>query len=136
MRLLVRWLLLVVSLLVVVHVVPGLQPVPPWYRLFLAALALAAINLLAHPLLWLANAVTLPLSCLTLGLWTVFLGLLFNTVVFYYVGTLRWGWGFRPEDTLGGRWLAAFVGALAVSVINGVLSGLYAHSRRRRREGE
>lgn len=131
MRLLIRWLLLTASLIVVVKVVPGLETVPPWYDLFLASLALAALNLLAHPLLWLARVVTFPLSCLTLGLWTVLLGLVCNGLIFYFVGTLRWGWGFQPTATSGQRFVAALVGALAVSVLNAILSGLYSLSRRR-----
>ena len=46
MKLLVRWLLLTAALVIVANVVPGLQTVPPWYRLFLASVVLAALNLL------------------------------------------------------------------------------------------
>ena len=81
-------------------------------------------------MLWLTKLITVPLSCLTLGLWSLFLGLLFNTVVFYYVATLRWGWGFRSEGTFSQRLLAAALGALAVSVLNSIMTGLYSLTRR------
>ncbi len=136
MALLIRWLLLTAALVVAVKIVPGLETVPPWYNLFVASLLLAALNLLAHPLLWLAKLVTLPLSCLTLGLWTLVLTLFVNTLVFYFVGTLRWGWGFAEGTSGGERFVASLLGALIVSVVNGVLGGIYAMTRRRGRRGD
>ncbi len=125
MSLLIRWLLLTVALLFAVHMVPGLQPIPPLYNLFLASAAMAALNLLVTPALWLAKVVTFPLSCLTLGLWTLFLTLFANTLIFYFVGTLKWGFEVKS-------WLAAFLGALIVGFVNAILNGIFAVSKRRR----
>ncbi len=119
MGLLIRWAILTGALYLTVQIVPGLEAVPPWYNLFLASLALSALNLLAHPVLWLAKIVTLPLSCLTLGLWTLFLSLFVNTLVFYFVGTLHWG--FKADGLV-----AALLGALVYSIVSAVLNGLYA----------
>ena len=126
MGLSIRWLLLTVALLFAVYFVPGLRPLPPLYHLFLASLMLAALNLLAHPILWFAKVVTFPFSCLTLGCWTVFLTVFANTLIFYFVGTLQWG--FEVES-----WLAAFLGALVVGFVNGVLNGIFALSRKQRK---
>ena len=125
MSLLIRWLLLTIALLFAVYFVPGLTPVPPLYRLFLASAVMAALNLLAAPALWFAKVVTLPLSCLTLGCWTAFLSVFANTLIFYFVGTLKWGFDVKS-------WLAAFLGALAVGIVNGLLSAVFV--RRRKRE--
>ena len=123
MTLLIRWLLLTVALFLAVYFVPGLEPIPPLYNLFLASAVMAALNLLAAPVLWLTKLVTMPLSCLTLGCWTVFLSVFFNTLIFYFVGTLSWG--FKVES-----WLAAFLGALIVGFVNGILNGIFAASKR------
>jgi putative membrane protein len=122
--LVVRWLLLTLALLVTVHVLSavGVGGIELWggsFRLALAALAIGALNLLAHPVLWLAKLLTFPLSCLTLGLWTLFLSLFVNGLVFYFVGRL--GWGFRVDG-----FLAAMAGALVMSAINAFLNGLFA----------
>ena len=77
------------------------------------------LNMLAHPLLWLVKLVTAPLSCLTLGLWSLFLSLFVNTLIFYFIGTL--GWGFRVSG-----FLAAFLGALGLSLVNAFLNGFFA----------
>jgi len=125
MSLLIRWLLLTIALLFAVYFVPGLTPVPPLYRLFLASAVMAALNLLAAPALWFAKVVTLPLSCLTLGCWTAFLSVFANTLIFYFVGTLKWGFEVKS-------WLAAFLGALLVGFVNAILNGIFAASKRRR----
>lgn len=126
MSLLIRWLLLTAALWIAVYLVPGLQPLPPLYHLFLASLVMAGLNLLLSPVLWLARIITLPLSCLTLGCWAVFLTVFANTLIFYFVGTLNWG--FKVDS-----WLAAFLGAVIVGLVNGVLNGVYAASRKRHR---
>jgi putative membrane protein len=124
MTLLLRWLLLWVALLVTVHIgIPGLQPAGSVFQLLLATLALGFINLLARPAVFLLKLVTLPLSCLTFGLWALVLSLFVNTLVFYFVGSL--GWGFR----VSGFWSAA-LGALVTSLLSTVLTGLFEVGRR------
>jgi putative membrane protein len=120
---LARWLLLTLALFCAVYFIPGLSPIPPLYNLFLASLAMAALNLLAAPVLWLAKLVTMPLSCVTLGCWTVFLSVVANTLIFYFVGTLRWGFEVKS-------WLGAFLGAVAVGIVNGLLSAVFVRRRR------
>jgi putative membrane protein len=127
MGLLIRWVILTGALLLTVKVVPGLHTAGPALDLFLASLALSALNLLVQPVLWLAKVVTMPLSCLTLGLWTLFLGLFMNSLVFYFVGTLNWG--FKADGLL-----AAMLGALVFSIASALLNGLFALGKKK--EGE
>ena len=123
MKLLLRWILASVALLITIYVVPGLEPVGNPLSVFGATLALALLNVLAIPFLLLVNLVTLPLSCLTLGLWTFVLAFLVNVMVFQFVGAL--GWGFRVDG-----FLPAAVGALVMSVLTTVLAGLFHAGRR------
>lgn len=73
----------------------------------LAVLALAIVNALIRPLVLL---MTLPLNCLTLGLFTF----LVNALMFWLVGA---GWipGFRVDG---------FLEAIFGSVVMGIISGL------------
>ena len=123
MKLLLRWMLASVALLITVHVVPGLEPTGSPLSVFGATLALALLNVLAMPFLLLINLITFPLSCLTLGLWTFLLVLLVNVMVFQFVGAL--GWGFRVDG-----FLSAALGALVMSVLTTVLTGLFHAGRR------
>jgi len=123
MKWLLRWILASVALLITVYIVPGLEPTGGPPGVFGATLALALLNILAIPFLLLVNLITLPLSCLTLGLWTFVLAFLVNVMVFQFVGAL--GWGFRVDG-----FLPAAVGALVMSVLTTVLTGLFHAGRR------
>jgi len=123
MKWLLRWILASVALLITVYIVPGLEPTGGPLSVFGATLALALLNILAIPFLLLVNLITLPLSCLTLGLWTFVLAFLVNVMVFQFVGAL--GWGFRVDG-----FLPAAVGALVMSVLTTVLTGLFHAGRR------
>ena len=76
------------------------------------------LNLLVAPLMVLLKIVTLPLSCLTFGLWTLLLSFFVNVLLFFFVGSL--GWVFRVESF---GW-AAF-GAAVMSGINFILTCLF-----------
>ena len=123
MRLLLRWLLASVALLITVHLVPGIRRVESPWLILLAALALGLLNLFARPVLFLLKVVTTPLSCLTFGLWSLGLTLFVNILVFYFVGTLKWGF------EVAGFWPAA-LGAVVMSVLTTVLAGLFEVGRR------
>jgi putative membrane protein len=124
MHLLLRWLLVSLALLVTIHLVPGITPQPNVPYLLAATLALGLLNLLSRPIVLLLKLVTMPLSCLTLGLWSFGLSLFFNTLVFYFVGTLDWG--FRVNG-----FLAAVMGAVVMSLLSTVLTGLFELGRKR-----
>jgi putative membrane protein len=114
---LLRWGLASLALLLTIHVVPGIHRSGSALGVLVAVLALGLLNLLARPFVWLMKVLTLPLSCLTLGLWSLLVGFFVNVLVFYFVGTL--GWGFRVD----GLWAAA-LGALVMSVIGAILNVL------------
>ena len=88
-----------------------------------ATLALGFLNVLTRPVLFLLKIVTLPLSCLTFGLWAFFLSFFVNTLVFYFVGTLKWGF------EVSGFWPTA-IGAVVMSLLSTVLTGLFELGRR------
>jgi len=123
MNLLLRWLLASVALLITIHIVPGIEPTGSAVSVFVATLAIGLLNVLALPFLVIINLVTLPISCLTLGLWTFILAFLVNVTVFQFVGAL--GWGFRVDG-----FLSAAVGAIAMSILTTVLTGLFHAGRR------
>jgi putative membrane protein len=125
MSLLPRWLLITLALLITIHIVPGITPERNVLYLLAAALALGLLNLLARPVLLLLKLVTLPLSCLTFGLWSLALSVFANTLVFYFVGTLDWGFHVNG-------FLAAVMGAIVMSLLSTVLTGLFELGRRRR----
>jgi putative membrane protein len=122
--LLLRYALTCAALVVTIHIVPGLSfsGGPLW--VLAAALALGFLNLLARPVLFVLKLVTFPLSCLTLGLWTLGLTLFVNILVFYFVSSL--GWGFRADS-----FWAAGLGALVMSAANAALTGLAGIARTR-----
>jgi putative membrane protein len=122
--LLLRWLLVSLALLITIHNVPGITPERNILYLLPATLALGLLNLLARPVILLLKLVTVPLSCLTFGLWSLALSVFVNTLVFYFVGTLDWGFH------VNGFWAAAF-GAIVMSLLTTILTGLFEMGRRR-----
>ena len=118
MKLLLRWVLASVALLITVEIVPGMELSEGWLGVFVATAALGLLNALAMPLVLLVKLATLPLSCLTLGLWTLLVSVVFNILIFQFVGAL--GWGFKVHG-----FLSAAMGALVMSVLTAVLSGLF-----------
>ena len=72
--LLFRWVINAIALLVVANVVPGFG-VSTFYTALIAALVLGLVNALIRPLLFI---LTLPVTILTLGLFTFVLNALMN----------------------------------------------------------
>ena len=102
----------------------------------IAAIVLGLVNAFIKPILeFVAAALTLPLSCVTLGLWNLVLGWIINGLMFYAVAAVLDGFTVRNFG-------AAMLGALALSVVNAVASGLVkdkpgdkGNRRRGRQEG-
>ena len=109
MRLLLVWLINALSLLAVPYVLPSVS-VDSFYVALLTALLLGLLNTLIRPLLVLG---TLPITILTLGLFT----LVINGFLFWFVASFVEG--FR----VGGFW-SAFWGAIVYSLISSVASWL------------
>ena len=109
MRILLVWLINAFSLIAVHYVLPSVS-VDSFYIALLTALLLGLVNTLIRPLLVI---VTLPITILTLGLFT----LVINGLLFWFVGTFISGF------VVSGFWWGVF-GAIAYSVVSWALSAL------------
>jgi len=68
--------------------------------------------------MFIAGALTLPLSCITLGLWNLVLSWLLSGAMVYYAGQFVDGFSVK---TFG----AAMIAALILAVVNAVAGGLF-----------
>jgi putative membrane protein len=122
-RLLLRWVLLAFSVFAASLVSQALHlgfqvdadGVAGVIKLLLGVAILSLLNVTIGRIL---KFLTLPLSCLTLGLFS----LVVNAAVLWYAATLRLG--FKITDTGLNGFIAAFVASLMISFINGVLGVL------------
>ena len=105
MRLLLKFLVTVLAILLAAYIVPGIE-VAGFYAAVIAALVLGAINLTLRPILLL---LTLPINLLTLGLFTFVI----NALLFWFVA------GFLEDIEVAG-FVPAFIGALIISVAHTV----------------
>lgn len=120
MGFLVRTLVTAASLWVAIQFVPGLTltahaftgatQTDYWVTLVVVALALGVVNAFVRPIVF---VLSLPVTCLTLGLFS----LVVNGLMLVLVAWL--GLGFHVDSIL-----SAIVGALIVSVVSAVLNHL------------
>lgn len=106
-RFLFKWLINVLSLVVVVYLLPGIK-FDSWQTAVVAGLVLGIVNALLRPILFI---LTLPINVLTLGLFTFFL----NGFLFFLVAKLVRGFSVQ------GFWWA-FFGAILFSVVSFLLN--------------
>jgi putative membrane protein len=119
-RLLIRWILLALSVVVAslvtkalgLQFVVKLDSAGDFLRLLLGVAVLSFVNATLGRLL---KLLTLPLNCLTLGLFS----LVVNAVILMLVASLDIGFTILGSDF--GRFLAAFVGSLLISFVSGAL---------------
>jgi putative membrane protein len=85
-----------------------------WVAIVVLALIFGLVNTLVGPVL---KFLTCPFILITLGLFT----LLINTFLFWLTGQIGnlFGFGFQAD------FIAAFMGALIIAVVNVVLSGVF-----------
>jgi putative membrane protein len=133
MHLLLRWLFSAVALYLTVILgqfltlrFPGMdlrfwvqRGVPGIEGLLLFVLALGVANALLRPLV---QILTLPLSCLTLGLFSFVI----NAFLFWLVGQ------YTPGFHVAG-WRASLFGSVVMSVVGGLLNNILVSKRERRR---
>lgn len=94
----------------------------------IAALILGLVNAVIKPILeFVAQALTLPLSCLTLGLWSLILSWLINGLMFFLVAQFVGGFNVKSFG-------AALIGALLLSIINAVATALVGGGKRNKVE--
>ncbi len=110
MKIILNWVLISVSVFVTTKIISGIIVDPIWVALVVGA-CLTLFNMFIKPII---KVLTLPLNILTLGLFS----LVINSVLFWYLGTFIKGF---EVSTL----VAAFVGAIVVSVINWLFSKVF-----------
>lgn len=119
-KLLLRWLVLAISVFaasLVTHALKlGFQvdvhSIDGALKLLIGVAVLSFLNATLGKIL---KIITIPLSCITLGLFS----LVINAVVLWVAATLNLG--FRITDSGIQAFFAAFVASLLISFINGVL---------------
>ncbi len=136
MQTLLRWILGAVALYVTVyaghflnlrypqanlqfHIAPGFAGVQ---AVLLFVLALSLANLVIRPIL---NGLAMPLTCLTLGLFSFVI----NAFLFWLVGQFIPGGGFKVSG-----WQAPLFGSVVMSVIGGILNNVMVSQLERSRE--
>jgi putative membrane protein len=118
MRLLVRWLVSTVALLVVANFVTGFH-VNGFLAALLAALVLGLVNATLGSVL---KLLTFPLTVVTLGLFLIVVNAVLLKVAAY----------FTPGFTIA-SWKAAFIGAVCVSLVSSFLHWIIGDKRREER---
>ena len=115
MKLLVRWLISALALFVAALVVPGITVSgSAWIAYAVMALVLGLVNALIRPLL---RLLTCPLIILTLGLFTLVINALMLLLTDLLTGSL-----FDIAGGFGQRLLTAFIGAIIISIVSGILN--------------
>ena len=100
MRIIVKWFIVALSLLLAAYLVPGIA-VTSFYTALIVAVLLGVVNIVLKPIL---VVLTLPINLLTLGLFTFVI----NGFLFWFLSTIVKG--FSVEG-----FLAALLGSLVVS---------------------
>lgn len=108
MNLLLRWLVGALALLLVAYFLPGIAVANFFPAAVVAALVLGLVNAFIRPVV---KLLTLPLTCLTLGLFS----LVVNAVLFWAVAAFVDG--FEVEGAL-----MALVGSIAYSLVTAAAS--------------
>lgn len=116
MKLLIRWLILIIALVVAAWLVPGIRVRPDAWTAYAAmAVILGLVNAVVRPLLKLLSC---PLIILTLG----FFSLVVNGFALWLASRIAVNW-FGVGFYVDGFW-AAFFGALIVSLVSVILNVL------------
>ncbi|MFH1235734.1 MAG: phage holin family protein [Parcubacteria group bacterium] len=109
MQLILRWILNALGLLLVAYLVPGFE-VNSFYTALLVALVLGIVNAVIKPILIL---LTLPITILTLGLFT----LVINALLIWFVASFIEGFAVDGFTT-------ALLGGVILWMISWVTNGL------------
>jgi putative membrane protein len=110
MKIILHWIILSVAVYATTKIISGVTADPIWVA-FIVGACLTLFNMIIKPII---NILTLPINLITLGLFS----LVINGALFWYLGTLIKGFHVTT-------FVAAFVGALLVSVINWVLKKIF-----------
>lgn len=118
-RLIVRWILLAVSLILAAQLTDALglgfrafvHDVPSFLKLLVGVAFLSFLNATLGAVL---KFMTIPLNCMTLGL----VSLVINAAMLQIAGSVKFG--FEVEN-----FFSAFIGSLLLSAVNGILSTVF-----------
>ena len=122
MKLLIRWFVTSISLVVAVWLVPGIRVEREAWTVFAGmAIILGLVNSVVRPLLTLLSC---PLIILTLG----FFVLVINGITLWLASAIAVRW-FHVGFYVEGYW-PAFLGALIVSIVSVILTALIGEDRR------
>ncbi len=110
MKIILHWIILSFAVFLTTQIVSGIVVEPIWVALIVGA-CLTLFNMFIKPIV---NILTLPINLLTLGLFS----LVINGALFWFLGTLING--FKVTT-----FVAAFTGALLVSIINWILKKVF-----------
>ena len=127
MKLLLRWILLAVSVIIASYITEMLglgfktevHGASGFFKLMIGVAILAFVNATLGRII---KFLTLPLSCLTLGLFS----LVVNAAMLFLVASLDIGFTIQGK----GKFLAAFVGSLLISVINSLLGNFVSDDKK------
>lgn len=109
MRLVLRWLISALTLMLVAYYVPGIT-VATFFSALIAALILGLINAVIRPLV---IVLTLPVNILTLGLFT----LVINSLMFWLAASMVKGFYVSS-------FMAAFLGALIMWLVSWIINSI------------
>ena len=100
MKLIIRWILNTLALLLVVEFVPGFS-YSNWKAIVIAGIVLGLLNAIVRPILWL---ITLPITVVTLGVFLLFLNAFMLELTAWLVPGFRidsFGWAIAAAIVLG-----------------------------------
>lgn len=120
-QVLLRWAVTAAALWVTIQIVHAINPAwATWtggaVRGLLAVLVMGVVNAVIRPIV---HLLTLPITCLTLGLFS----LVVNALMFMLVGAIT--------DAFDVTFLGALVGALLMSIVGGLANALIVGPARR-----
>jgi putative membrane protein len=117
MKLLIRLLINAIAIWLTSVLLPGFELVGGTVGLIIVAIIFGLVNAVIRPIVTL---LTLPISCLTLGLFTLVINALMVMLTAWLSGSLELGGGFFEG------FLIAFVAAIIISIISTILNWILA----------
>lgn len=118
MNFIARWLVTAVAVGAAVWLVPGIEVIgttESWVAIVLTGLALALIDMSVKPLL---QALSLPITCLTFGIFY----LVVNTILLYLAAWLSNGL-FNVGFVIA-SFGSAFVASIVISIVSAIMNGI------------
>lgn len=111
MRIILHWIILSASVIATTYIVSGITLSPVLLTALIVGACLTLFNMFIKPII---NILTLPINIVTLGLFS----LVVNGLLFWFLGTVIKGFSVNT-------FMAAFVGAILVSLINWILKKVF-----------